>query len=82
MVATLNVLVHKIASECGEVTGTIRVNKNNIIELSIPNEYCNWMAIGNLFQSTALTLESLNIDKMAFTGEYKISFYGSGNAKE
>ncbi len=42
--------------------------------------YCNWAGIGNVLTNIDLSIDSINTADKTFTGFYKISFYGTGNA--
>ena len=76
---TLNAPVNDTPSSCGKVKGTIEATATSAI-LRLPNNYCNWMAIGNVVQNAMLSIETIDLENDVFTGYYKISFYGTGNA--
>ena len=75
----LDAPVNDTPSSCGKVNGAIEATATTAI-LRLPNNYCNWMAIGNVVQSAMLSIDTIDLENDFFTGYYKISFFGTGNA--
>ena len=76
---TLDAPVNKIPSTCGTVDGHILFSDHHST-LKLFNSYCNWMAIGNVVQSATFSIDAIDLLSQSFTGYYKLSFYGTGNA--
>ncbi len=76
---TLSAPVNNRPSTCGTVRGSIESTATTAI-LRLPSNYCNWLAIGNVVQNAQLSIDTIDLKNEVFTGYYKISFYGTGNA--
>ena len=76
----LHAPVNTLPSICGDVSGKIKSTRTTA-SLEFISSYCNWMVIGNVIQTITLSIDSINIGRSSsFTGYYKISFFGTGNA--
>ena len=75
----LDAQINTIAPWCGTVDGKI-TNDNNSAVMALSDFYCNWAGIGNVLTNIDLSIDSINPADKTFTGFYKISFYGTGNA--
>ncbi len=42
--------------------------------------YCNWVVIGNVIVNADLSIDTINLKNKVFTGFYKVTFHGTGNA--
>ena len=71
--------VDAIPPVCGLVGGTI-TTKNDTASMQLNNFYCNWAVIGNVLASIKLSIDSIDLPDHTFTGYYRITFYGTGNA--
>jgi hypothetical protein len=56
------------------------VRENDTISVELPNFFCNWMAIGNVVVNADLSIDNIDLKTRTFTGYYKITFHGTGNA--
>ncbi len=71
--------VDAIPPVCGTVGGTI-TTKGDTASIQLSNFYCNWAVIGNVLASIKLSIDSIDLPDQTFTGFYRITFYGTGNA--
>lgn len=71
--------VDAIPPVCGNIGGTI-TTKNNTASIQLSNFYCNWAVIGNVLASIKLSIDGIDLPNQTFTGFYRITFYGTGNA--
>lgn len=72
--------VDAIPPLCGTVGGTIKTGTNDTASVQLSNFYCNWAAIGNVLASMKLSIDNIDLSDKTFTGYYRITFYGTGNA--
>ena len=72
--------VDAIPPVCGTVGGTITTKGNDTASIQLSNFYCNWAVIGNVLASIKLSIDSIDLPDQTFTGYYRITFYGTGNA--
>ena len=72
--------VDTIAPLCRTAHGQILLRSNNTVSVKINSFYCNWALVGNVLVTADLSLDQVNIQEKAFTGFYKVSFHGTGNA--
>jgi hypothetical protein len=42
--------------------------------------YCNWALVGNVIVDADLSIDSISVKERTFTGFYRITFHGTGNA--
>lgn len=78
--ARLDSPVNQIPPACGTVEGVLDTPSAESATLKISNFFCNWAAIGNVVTNITLSIDSINLETNVFTGYYKITFYGTGNA--
>jgi len=78
--ASLDATVDAISPVCGTVGGKIVSRDNNTASLELRNFYCNWALIGNVIVNADLSIDSINLKDRVFTGFYKVTFHGTGNA--
>ena len=71
--------VDAIPPVCGTVDGTI-TTKGDAASIQLSNFYCNWAVIGNVLANIKLSIDSIDLPDKTFTGYYRITFYGTGNA--
>jgi hypothetical protein len=72
--------VHGIAPTCQTAHGKIRRRDNNALSLQLTNFYCNWAVVGNVIVNADFSIDNINSKDKFFTGFYKVTFYGTGNA--
>ena len=72
--------VDAIAPLCRSVRGKILVRQNDTMSVELPNFYCNWMAVGNVVVKADLSIDNIDLKARTFSGFYKITFHGTGNA--
>ncbi len=72
--------VDAIAPLCRSVRGKILVRENDTLSFELPNFYCNWMAVGNVIVKADLSIDNIDLKARTFSGFYKITFHGTGNA--
>jgi hypothetical protein len=78
--ASLDATVDAISPWCATVKGQIVARNNNTATLELRNFYCNWAGIGNVIVNADLSIDSIILKERAFTGFYKVTFHGTGNA--
>lgn len=78
--ASLDAKVDAISPACGTVSGTIVSRNNNTASIELKHFYCNWVVVGNVIVSADLSIDSINVKDRVFTGFYKLTFHGTGNA--
>ena len=71
--------VDAIPPLCGTVGGTIKTGTNTA-SVQLNNFYCNWAVIGNVSASMKLSIDNIDLSDKTFSGYYRITFYGTGNA--
>jgi hypothetical protein len=42
--------------------------------------YCNWVVVGNVLVNADLSIDQISLKDKVFTGFYKVTFHGTGNA--
>ena len=72
--------VDAIPPLCGPVDGTVTTGTNDTASAQLSNFYCNWAVIGNVLASMKLSIDDIDLADKTFTGYYRITFYGTGNA--
>lgn len=75
----LRASINGITPWCGELSGTITTNSSHA-SLIYSNFYCNWAGIGNVVTNLSLSIDHIDVSNKTFSGFYKMSFYGTGNA--
>jgi len=78
--ASVSSKVDAIAPLCHSVHGKILVRDNDTISVELPSFYCNWMAVGNVLVNADLSIDNIDLRARTFSGFYKITFHGTGNA--
>ncbi len=78
--ARLDSPVNQIPPACGTVEGVVDSPSPESATIKISNFYCNWAAIGNVVTNMTFSIDSIDLNTSIFTGYYKLSFYGTGNA--
>jgi hypothetical protein len=72
--------VDAIPPLCRTAHGQIVSRVNNTLSVQLRNFYCNWVVIGNVIVNADLSIDSINVKDKVFTGFYKVTFHGTGNA--
>lgn len=78
--ASLDARVDAISPLCGTVRGKIVSRDNNTASVQLRNFYCNWVAVGNVIVNADLSIASIDLKDRQFTGFYRVTFHGTGNA--
>ena len=78
--ASLDATVDAISPWCGTVKGKIVSRENNTAALELRDFYCNWAVVGNVIVNADLSIDSINLKDRVFTGFYRVTFHGTGNA--
>ena len=65
---------------CKTAHGQILLRDNDTITLQLRNFYCNWVVIGNVLVNADFSIDRIDPHAKVFTGFYKITFHGTGNA--
>ena len=72
--------VDAISPLCRTAHGQIVSRDNNTLSVQFGHFYCNWVLIGNVLVNADLSIDNINLKDKAFTGFYKMTFHGTGNA--
>jgi len=72
--------VDAISPLCQISHGQILPGFNNTLSVRLGSFYCNWVVIGNAIASVELSIDSIDVKDRFFTGFYKMTFHGTGNA--
>ena len=72
--------VDAVTPLCGAVEIDIMTQQSSAASLHLKPFYCNWLAIGNVIVNAELSIDTISSKANVFTGYYKISFHGTGNA--
>jgi hypothetical protein len=72
--------VDAISPLCRTAHGQIVSRDNHTLSVQLRNFYCNWVVIGNVVVNTDLSIDNINLKNKVFTGFYKVTFHGTGNA--
>jgi hypothetical protein len=78
--ASVDSKVDAIAPLCRTAHGQILLRENNTVTLQLRNFYCNWVVIGNVLVNADLSIDHIDMQDKTFTGFYKVTFHGTGNA--
>lgn len=78
--ASVTSRVDAIPPLCRTVHGKILARANDTLSVELHSFYCNWMAVGNVLVNADLSIDSIDLKRRSFTGFYRISFHGTGNA--
>lgn len=72
--------VDAIAPLCASSHAQAVYNDDGSLSLRLGKFYCNWALVGNVIVSAEFSIASISVDDKTFTGFYRITFYGTGNA--
>lgn len=78
--ASFDSAVDGISPLCATARGKIVARDNNTASVQFGNFYCNWVLVGNVLVNADFSIDSINLQDKVFTGFYKITFHGTGNA--
>ena len=78
--AALKSKVDAISPFCQVAHGRIVARENNTVSLQLKNFYCNWVLVGNVIVNADLSIDNINLKDRFFTGFYRVTFHGTGNA--
>jgi hypothetical protein len=78
--ASVKSRVDAIPPVCRTAHGQILLRDNDTVSMQLENFYCNWVVIGNVLVNAAFSIDHIDSQTKAFTGFYKITFHGTGNA--
>jgi hypothetical protein len=65
---------------CRIAHGQILLRDNNTITVQLHNFYCNWVVVGNVLVNADFSIDHIDTQHKVFSGFYKITFHGTGNA--
>jgi hypothetical protein len=72
--------VDAVSPMCRSAHGEIVPRDNNTLSLRFDSFYCNWLVIGNVLVQADLSIDHISLKDKVFSGYYKVSFHGIGNA--
>lgn len=72
--------VDAIAPLCGSSHVQAIYGDDGSLSLRLGKFYCNWALVGNVIVSADFSIDSISVDDRTFTGYYRITFHGTGNA--
>jgi len=72
--------VDAIAPLCQTAHGQILSRDNATVSVQLRNFYCNWLVVGNVLVNADLSIDHIDLKGKVFTGFYRVSFHGTGNA--
>jgi hypothetical protein len=72
--------VDAIAPLCGSSHGQALYGDDGSLSLHLGKFYCNWALVGNVIVSVDFSIASISVNDRTFTGFYRITFHGTGNA--
>lgn len=72
--------VDAIAPLCGSSHVQAVYGNDGSLSLRLGKFYCNWALVGNVIVSADFSIDSISVDDRTFTGFYRITFHGTGNA--
>ena len=78
--ASFDSAVDGISPVCRTARGKIISRENNTASVQFEHFYCNWVLIGNVLVNADLSVDRISLKDKAFTGFYRISLHGTGNA--
>ncbi len=76
--ASVESKVDAISPLCRTAHGQILLRDNDTLTVHLRN--CNWVVVGNVLVNTDFSIDHIDPPNKAFTGFYKITFHGTGNA--
>jgi hypothetical protein len=78
--ASVDSKVDAITPLCRTAHGKVMARANDTVSVRLPNFYCNWLAVGNVLVNADFSIDRIDLKDKSFTGFYKITFHGTGNA--
>jgi hypothetical protein len=78
--ASFDSKVDGISPLCRAAQGHIVSRANNTASVQLRSFYCNWVVVGNVLVNADFSIDSIDATERAFTGFYRITFHGTGNA--
>jgi hypothetical protein len=78
--ASVDSKVDGISPVCQVAQGRIVSRANNTVSVQLRNFYCNWVVVGNVLVNADFSIDSIDVKERVFTGFYKVTFHGTGNA--
>lgn len=78
--ASFDSRVDGISPVCRIAQGQIVSRANNTVSVQLRNFYCNWVVVGNVLVNADFSIDSIDAKEKVFTGFYKVTFHGTGNA--
>ena len=78
--ASVESKVDAISPLCRTAHGQILLRDNDTVTVHLRNFYCNWVVVGNVLVNADFSIDHIDSISRAFTGFYKITFHGTGNA--
>jgi hypothetical protein len=78
--ASVRSTVDAISPLCQIAHGHIISRQNNTISVQFDHFYCNWVVVGNVLVNADLSIDQISLKDKVFTGFYKVTFHGTGNA--
>jgi len=72
--------VDAISPLCRTAHGQIVFRDNGTVSLRVQNFYCNWVLVGNVIVNADLSIDHIDPQAKVFTGFYRVTFHGTGNA--
>ena len=72
--------VDAISPLCQTAHGQILSRDNATVSVQLRNFYCNWLFVGNVVVNADLSIDHIDLKDKAFTGFYRVTFHGTGNA--
>jgi hypothetical protein len=78
--ASVQSKVDAIPPLCRTAHGQILLRDNDTITIQLRNFYCNWVVVGNVLVNADFSIDHIDSRNKAFTGFYRITFHGTGNA--
>jgi len=78
--AAVDSKVDAVTPLCRTAHGRVVARANDTMAVRLPSFYCNWLAVGNVLVNADFSIDSIDLKGKSFTGFYKITFHGTGNA--
>jgi hypothetical protein len=72
--------VDAVSPLCQTAHGQILSRDNATVSVQLRNFYCNWLVVGNVVVNADLSIDHIDLKEKAFTGFYRVTFHGTGNA--
>ena len=72
--------VDAISPLCQTAHGQILSRDNATVSVQLRNFYCNWLVVGNVVVNADFSIDHIDLKDKAFTGFYRMTFHGTGNA--